>query len=174
MTDTLRRPAEETSRPDMDAIMGEYGGQIYRLCLLYLGSPALAEDAFQETMIKCWRHYDSFRGDSSLGTWLGHIAVNTCRDALRSRWFGLWKRSEPIEGLFGAESGEELPDTGVRDAVAALPGVYREVIVLAFYENMTNKEIAELLHLSKNTVSTRLRRGKARLSKMLKEDDDDA
>lgn len=65
-----------------EALIDAYGDELLRLCLLYLGDRQLAEDAFQETMVKAWRALPDFRGESGAKTWLFHIAVNTCRDML--------------------------------------------------------------------------------------------
>lgn len=174
MADPLCRPTESKSAPDMNAIITQYRDRIFQLCLLYLGSYALAEDAFQETMLKCWQHYDSFRGEASFATWLSRIAINECKNTLRSGWFRMWKRSEPIDAHtdYPAESSD--PHTHVRDAVLALPGMYREVTVLFYYENLSIKEIARLLTIPENTVSTRLRRARTMLQKNLKEEDSHA
>ena len=64
-----------------ETLIDAYGDELLRLCLLYLGDRQLAEDAFQETMVKAWRALPGFRGESGAKTWLFHIAVNTCRDA---------------------------------------------------------------------------------------------
>ena len=85
---------------NIEEMIARYGDDILRLCLLYLGDRQLAEDAFQETFVKAWKGRDAFRGESSEKTWLSRIAVNTCRDMLRSGWFRLMKRSEPVEALF--------------------------------------------------------------------------
>ena len=157
---------------DMEEMIARYGDDILRLCLLYLGERHLAEDAFQETFVKAWLHRDSFRGSCSEKTWLSRIAVNTCRDMLRSGWFRLMKRSEPVEALFDLAAPQEPDAAPVRDAVLALPGKYREVIVLYYDRDMKLGEIAETLHLPVNTVSTRLRRARALLKKALGEEGD--
>lgn len=151
-------------------MIARYGDEILRLCILYLGDRQLAEDAFQETFVKAWRGRDSFRGESSEKTWLSHIAVNTCRDMLRSGWFRLMRRSEPVEALFDLAAPQRADPAPVRDAILALPGKYREVIVLYYDRDMKQGEIAETLHLPVNTVSTRLRRARALLHKMLGEE----
>ena len=132
--------------------------------LLYLGDRQLAEDAFQETFVKAWRQFSSFRGESSVKTWLSHIAVNTCRDMLRSGWFRMLRRSRNVEDLQGLAAPEDAPG-------GELPGKYREVVVLYYYENMKLKEIAQLLRLPVSSVSTRLRRARTQLEKMLKGED---
>lgn len=157
---------------NMEEMIARYGDGILRLCLLYLGDRQLAEDAFQETFVKAWRRQDTFRGESSIKTWLSHIAVNTCRDMLRRGWFRLMKRSEPIESLFALAAPQEEARADVRDAVLALPGKYREVIVLYYDQEMTLKEIAETTGMTVNSVSTRLRRARALLRKALGEEVD--
>ena len=157
---------------NMEEMIARYGAGILRLCLLYLGDRQLAEDAFQETFVKAWRRQDTFRGESSIKTWLSHIAVNTCRDMLRRGWFRLMKRSEPIESLFALAAPQEEARADVRDAVLALPGKYREVIVLYYDQEMTLKEIAATTGMTVNSVSTRLRRARALLRKALGEEVD--
>lgn len=157
---------------NMEEMIARYGDGILRLCLLYLGDRQLAEDAFQETFVKAWRRQDTFRGESSIKTWLSRIAVNTCRDMLRRGWFRLMKRSEPIESLFALAAPQEEARADVRDAVLALPGKYREVIVLYYDQEMTLKEIAETTGMTVNSVSTRLRRARALLRKALGEEVD--
>ena len=153
----------------LEELIDLYGDDILRLCLGYLGQRQLAEDAFQETFIKAWRAADSFRGQSSVKTWLSSIAVNTCRDMLRSGWFRMQRRSEPIEMLLDLTAPEaEWIESPVRTAILNLPGKYREVILLYYDQGMTISEIANLLRLSQNTVSTRLRRARKQLEEGLK------
>ena len=91
---------------------------------------------------------------------------------LRSGWFRLMKRSEPVEALFDLAAPQKPDAAPVRDAVLALPGKYREVIVLYYDRDMKLGEIAETLHLPVNTVSTRLRRARVLLKKTLGEEVD--
>jgi len=153
-------------------MIARYGDGILRLCLLYLGDRQLAEDAFQETFVKAWKNRNAFRGESSEKTWLSHIAVNTCRDMMRSGWFRLLKRSEPEEKLFDIAAPQQEKDTSVRDAILSLPGKYREVIVLYYDQEMKLREIADLLGLPVNSVSTRLRRARTLLKAQLGEEVD--
>lgn len=156
----------------IEEMMERYGDDILRLCLLYLGDRQLAEDAFQETFIKAWRGRETFRGESGEKTWLSHIAVNTCRDMLRSGWFRQMRRSVPVDAVFDVAAPQAAESAPVRDAVLALPGKYREVIVLYYDQGMKQREIAQMLHLPVNSVSTRLRRARALLQKTLGEEVD--
>ena len=155
---------------NVEEMISLYGDEILRLCCLYLGERQLAEDAFQETFIKAWRQANTFRGESSMRTWLSHIAVNTCRDMLRSGWLRMLRRSEPIDQLLDLSAPQNKEDMAVRDAVLALPGKYREVIVLYYDQGMKIREIAQVLNLPVNSVSTRLRRARAMLRRALGEE----
>lgn len=151
----------------IEELIDQYGNDVFRLCLSYLGDRQLAEDAFQETFLKAWKSMDAFRGDSSPKTWLCTIAVNTCRDLLRTGWLRMWRRSQPIDQLLDL-SAPEVQETPVRTAILNLPGMYREVILLYYDQNMKLKDISDLLHLPLNTVSTRLRRARKMLQTELK------
>ena len=89
---------------------------------------------------------------------------------LRSGWLRIMRRSQPVDTLFDLSDGEDLQEEiSVRDAVLRLPGIYREVILLHYDQGMNTNSIAKKLHLSPNTISTRLRRARALLEKELKE-----
>lgn len=156
---------------NLEEWIDRYGDEILRLCLAYLGDRQLAEDAFQETFLKAWKARETFRKESSEKTWLSHIAVNTCRDLLRSGWLRMRRKSRPFEELADSPSPAQPWEEGpVRTAVLELAGKYREVILLYYDQNMTIAEIAQLLHVNENTVSTRLRRARAKLAKRLREE----
>lgn len=156
----------------IEALIDQYGDGILRLCLMYLGDRQLAEDAFQETFLKAWKHLPSFRGNSSPKTWLTRIALNTCRSMLRTGWLRLLRKTQDIESLLDLSGPEEPPGLDLTREVCSLPGKYREVILLYYYENLNTREIAELLHLPANTVSTRLRAAKKLLRTALEGGDD--
>lgn len=144
----------------IEELIDQHGDGILRLCLMYLGDRQLAEDAFQETFLRAWKHLPQFRGDSSPKTWLTRIAMNICRSTLRAGWFRLLKRSQDVDELFAMAAPEAGHDLDLTRELCALPGKYREVILLYYYENLNTREIAETLHLPANTVSTRLRAAK--------------
>lgn len=72
------------SAAGLERLMEEYGTGLLRLCALQLGDAALAEDAAQETLLRAWRRYGTFRGEAAERTWITAIALNVCRDLLRS------------------------------------------------------------------------------------------
>ena len=156
----------------VEELIDQHGDDILRLCLLYMGERQLAEDAFQETFVRAWRHMDGFCGESSVKTWLSHIAVNVCRDMLRTPWLRMRRSARSVEEMEHLPAPDATPRHELMDAIRALPDKYREVIVLVYYQDMKLGEAAALLHLPVSTVSTRLRRARVRLAQLLSEEVD--
>ena len=156
----------------VEELIDQHGDDILRLCLLYMGERQLAEDAFQETFVRAWRHLSAFRGESSVKTWLSHIAVNVCRDMLRTPWLRMRRSVRSVEEMEHLPAPDATPRHELMDAIRALPDKYREVIVLVYVQDMKLREAAAQLRLPVPTVSTRLRRARARLAQLLSEEVD--
>ena len=156
----------------VEELIDQHGDDILRLCLLYMGERQLAEDAFQETFLRAWRHLSAFRGESSAKTWLSHIAVNVCRDMLRTPWLRMRRSVRSVEEMEHLPAPDATPRHELMDAIRALPDKYREVIVLVYVQDMKLREAAAQLRLPVPTVSTRLRRARARLAQLLSEEVD--
>lgn len=158
----------------IERLITQYQTSLLRLCYVQLQDQALAEDAVQETFLKAYKGFDSFRGDSSEKTWLTRIAVNTCRDFQRGGWFKHTDRRVTPDML---PVGTVQPDTEDLDlslAVMKLPRKMREAILLYYYQDMSTEEIAETLGIAQSSVSNRLRRGREKLRKLLERRDQDA
>ena len=158
----------------IEKLILQYQTPLLRLCYVQLQDQALAEDAVQETFLKAYKGFASFRGDSSEKTWLTRIAVNTCRDFQRGGWFKYTDRRITPEML---PVGTVQPDTEDLDlslAVMKLPRKMREAILLYYYQDMSTEEIAETLDIAQSSVSNRLRRGREKLRKLLEGRDQDA
>ena len=158
----------------IERLITQHQTSLLRLCYVQLQDQALAEDAVQETFLKAYKGFDSFRGDSSEKTWLTRIAVNTCRDFQRGGWFKHTDRRVTPDML---PVGTVQPDTEDLDlslAVMKLPRKMREAILLYYYQDMSTEEIAETLGIVQSSVSNRLRRGREKLRKLLEGRDQDA
>ena len=158
----------------IERLITQHQTSLLRLCYVQLQDHALAEDAVQETFLKAYKGFDSFRGDSSEKTWLTRIAVNTCRDFQRRGWFKHTDRRVTPDML---PVGTVQPDTEDLDlslAVMKLPRKMREAILLYYYQDMSTEEIAETLGIAQSSVSNRLRRGREKLRKLLEGRDQDA
>lgn len=151
----------------IEELIDLYGDDILRLCLLYMGDRQLAEDAFQETLVKAWKNMSGFRGACSIRTWLSRIAVNTCKSMLRTPWIRMRRRSQSVDDLLNLPAPEAEDYRELAQAVCALPDRYREVVFLYYHQDMRLREIAQVLHIPVNTVSTRLRRARMLLGQAL-------
>ena len=159
---------EPTKKDRMESLYDAYRNNIFHLCLFYLRDVQRAEDATQETFLKAWRKFDSFRGGSSEKTWLTSIAVNSCRDWLRKAWLKHEKCAVFPDALTSpAEDHESQEAADVVRAVWELPVKLREVIVLRFYQGLTVKETAKALGISASGVNARQAKAKEMLKPTL-------
>ncbi len=148
-------------------IMAEYGRELKRLCYLYLKDEGLAEDAVQDTFLKAYKALESFREESSEKTWIVRIAVNTCKDYLRTAWFRRVDRRVALENLPEESCEAKNPDHTVMQEIMRLPAKHREVILLRYYQEMEIAEIAVVLKIPEGTVKSRLGRARDKLAKTL-------
>ena len=160
-----------------------YERMVYLAVFAMVKNEAEAEDGAQEVMISAYRHLRSFRGDSKFSTWLVTIAMNEGRKRLRkTKAAGLESLDddkEEHEGDFtpvaltdwreiplAALEKKELREK-VREAVQALPEIYREVVVLRDLEELNQEETAAALNIPISLVKVRLHRGRMMMQKKL-------
>ena len=158
------------SRPEsvLERLIRENEISLKRLCYLYLHDEALAEDAVQETFLKAYRALESFRGESGEKTWLTRIAVNTCKDMLRTAWFRHVDRRVTPDMLPESRETRDPYNREIAAAVMNLPAKYREVILLYYYRGLTMAETAEVLKISQPAVTNRLKKAREKLKAELK------
>jgi len=156
-------------RERLTELMREHGNAIFRMCYMHLHDVQLAEDAAQETFLKAYRHLGSFRGECSEKTWLTGIAINVCRDLLRTAWLRRVDRSVDISLLPECAQADEYRDPTVLTQVMQLPAKLREVILLRFYQEMSIKETADALHIGVSAVKARQKKAGDILRRQLKE-----
>ncbi len=146
----------------------KYGDEIFRTCLLILKNRESAEDAVMDTYVRAMEKMHSFRGESSEKTWLTRIAINVCKDTLKSGAHRYASDSELPETLAARDelSGLELK-TAVSDAVRALPDNYREAAVLHYYNGFTIKECAKIAGVAQTAMAYRIKKAGELLRKAL-------
>ena len=141
-----------------------WGDMVYRLALARTASVPDAEDVFQEVFLRYFRHEEKFQSDEHRKAWLIRCTVNRAKSLLASPWK---QRTVPLETA--AEVGVEDDYREVYAAVLSLPGKYRTVIHLHYFEGLSVLEIARMLQVAEGTVKSQLSRGRALLRDMLKE-----
>ena len=155
---------------DVSRLLSLYGNDLLRVCFLYLRDYHLAEDALQDTFERAIRSYARFRGDCHEKTWLTRIAINVCKNQLRTPWHR--KRVDDEAFLLQLPKSQDPvndTDNSLVIAISKLAPKYKDVILLFYYEEMKLKEIAGFLHIPEATVSTRLARARLQLKATAKE-----
>jgi len=145
--------------------------KIYRLCLGFVKEKELANDLFQEILIKIWRHLESFKGESEISTWIFRIAYNT---ALTFSDREKKKDEKQIEipanlDLIDPENYSQEQEIRIQmlyEAINELPELDR-VIATLLLENTPYKDIAEISGISENYVAVKVNRIKASLTQKL-------
>lgn len=166
-----RQLIERLQRGDsraVDEAVGKYKRQLFAFILRMINDHATAEDIFQETWLRMIRSIGSFRGDSLLSTWLFQIALNLCRDSIRKKSKVHFVPLEDAENLPcspGVDPLKMLQAEQVRKMVDELPVKMREVVVLRYFHDMSDQEIAAVVHCPLGTIKTRFHRAIKLLSK---------
>lgn len=159
-------PAEKI----ISELINEYGDSILRMCYIYLKDYHLAEDVAQETFLQVYMNYEDFKHQSSIKTWIIRIAINLCKNQMRTRWFSE-KKEEQFPTLSYTEDYDGIIDRErLITEIGNLKPKYKEVVLLYYYQELSVKEIAELLDKKESTVKVRLKRAREQLKQKLKED----
>lgn len=162
-----------------------YQTPVFNLCYRMLGEPELAEDAAQETFLRAYQHLHRYDEKRSFATWLLSIAAHYCIDKLRRRKFSMFSMdAEDDEG-----NSFELPDPDspnpesesikgqtqerVHAMLDGLDATDRAAIIMRYWYDYSEKEIAESLRLTVSAVKSRLHRARKELAGSWQEQEDD-
>lgn len=153
----LKKGREEAYRQ----IVEEYGNKLFRTCYLILKDKEEAEDVVQETFIKVFKKIDTFQEKSGLYTWIYAIALNLSRDKMRTKQDILelkdeWVGKDDVEYLVEMNIDREL----LRKEIFGMNSLYREVLVLFYFDEFSIKEISNLLNEKEGTIKSKLSRGR--------------
>ena len=156
-----------------DEVVRQYQGDVARLVRRLLGwrDGGACDDVVQEVFVQVYLKRHTFRGESSVKSWLTRIAVNQARDFQRRRMAGIeaLKRlllRRPREAKPAAVDLDETADR-VRRAVQRLPARDREIVVLHYLEEMPLREVAQIVGAKEGAVSVRLHRARKTLARLL-------
>jgi RNA polymerase sigma-70 factor, ECF subfamily len=170
LTPVLGAAAQRVTAEEFDAIVRRHQRRVHRFLLMLLRDSDEADNLTQECFLRAYQSMSSFRGESSLETWLLRIAANLARDHVRNRRTSFWKRLLGLsdDGDGWAESvpaPEASPERAllvreevraVWDAANQLSQQQRAVFLLRFVEDMELNEIATVLGLQVGSVKTHL------------------
>ena len=139
---------------------------VYRVALHSLGTPQDADDAVQEVFLRLYHRAEPFDSPEHLRRWLLRVTLNYCRDVLKSPWR---RRRVSLESLPELPAFQREEERVLYQTVMSLPEKYRTVLDLFYYEELSVREIAGLLHIEVSAVTTRLSRARGKLKDALGE-----
>jgi RNA polymerase sigma-70 factor (ECF subfamily) len=164
-------------------IVNRYKNSLYAFLHHFLGRYDMVEDVFQETFLQLFSSRRNFDPSRPLRPWLFTIAANKAKDALRRRQrtaavsIGTIARAEEVsfdEMLNSLTYAEDTPSDEmqksetairVRRIIANMPADLREILILAYFNRFSYKQMAEILSIPIGTVKSRLHTAVARFSK---------
>lgn len=164
------RAGEDSARKKLYTL---YSRQMLAVCYRYTGDMDAAHDVLHDGFIKIFTRF-SFRGESSLRTWIAKVMVTQALDYLRkqkrmSQVVILDEHLPDIPDLPEAGNTDKIPEEKLMEFVAELPDGCRTVFNLYVFENKSHKEIGELLRIKEHSSTSQLHRAKFLLAKKIKE-----
>ena len=151
---------------EFEKMVREHKGTIYTVCYMFSQDNEEVADLFQEILINLWRGSGTFRGESSINSWIWRVSLNTCISSDRKKR-RLPKR-EPLSMSFNLfEESDDASRQGkmLKKRISQL-GPFDRAIVLLWLENLSYEEIGQIVGISASNVSVRLVRIKEQLKKM--------
>ena len=182
----LIRAFQAGKKAVFDELVLRHKDKLFNLCYRFLGDYQDANDSAQETFIKVYRSLKKFRFESTFSTWLYRIAVNTCKNKLKSSEYRHRKKmvrlDNPGKSEGAADSIEIRDETQsplvelekkerlmlIQNAIDSLPTEKKTVVVLCDIEGLSYEEIAHITGYGLGTVKSKLARARLDLRKKLR------
>jgi RNA polymerase sigma factor, sigma-70 family len=151
---------------DVEHYLALYRNNVITTALCYVKKQSDAEDILQEVFFSLYTYSGSFNEDEHVKAWLIRCTVNKCKDLLRSHWR---RFSAPLEAageqIYYDRHGDEM-----FDIIHKLGKNNRIVLYMHYYEGYSVEETAKILGISANAVSSRLKRGRKQLKKLIEDE----
>ncbi|WP_372638418.1 RNA polymerase sigma factor [Cohnella sp.] len=165
---------EAMDKTELYHLMTAYGDDVRRYAYAITKNREQAKDIAQETFLKAYRGFGSFKGRSSLKTWLFSIARNAAINEMKSSYMRRivlceWVKPRGVGESAEAAYLEEQSVREIREALMSLSLKLREVLLLSLEHGLTMPEIAELLDVSEGTVKSRMHRARQTMERKRKE-----
>ncbi|MCR5519191.1 MAG: RNA polymerase sigma factor [Bacteroidales bacterium] len=156
----------KTDELEFTRLIQEHKSTIYMVCYMFSDDKAEVDDLFQEILIKLWKGFGSFRGDSDVKTWVYRVSLNSCINQQASKK----RHGEQVPISTKIDVAEEISDkamqTGQLYARINHLGLVDRGIVLLWLEGLSYEEIGLIVGISVKNVSIRLVRIKEQLKKL--------
>jgi RNA polymerase sigma-70 factor (ECF subfamily) len=167
----------EKSERTYKKIISDHRDMIYRLCCAYVRDPDLRKDLFQNILLRIWKGLDLFQDRSSISTWVYRIAVNSSIDFLRKKddrkYLSEHINLDNIEAAARPGGAEEKlirsEKAGLMYAAINTLTFIDKTIISLYLEDLSYREISDVVGISEKYVSVKLTRIKKKLNRYLKD-----
>ena len=149
------------TREELSTSVVKHRDTVYRVALGYVKNVHDADDITQNVFMKLYNHTRGFETEESRKAWLIRVAINECKDLLKSIWRA--NRADLTEISDESLVAPVYDEFGLCEYVRALKPKYRTVIYLHYFEGYSTKEIGRILKMPQSTVTTHLNRARKQL-----------
>lgn len=157
----------KTKQEIFDSLISEELGVLRAAAYRLLGDPAEVDEAVQEALLTAWNKFDQFRGGAKLSTWVYRITVNQCCDRIRRRKREAEKLKVYAQEKAADTSTDNAQLEALADAIAELPELYRDSILIGFLSEYSSDDAASILGCTVNTLYQRIHKAKQLLKEKL-------
>jgi len=152
-----------------EALYRQHATRLYNLASRMTGARGEADDLLQDIFLLAYRKIASFRGESSLGTWLYRLAMNHCLDVLRNRQTRMGQQTDSLDAPEAAPVASPVPVLSavsridLERAIAALPPACRAAFLLHDVEGFGHQEVGTMLGVSEGTSKSQVHKARMRI-----------
>jgi len=149
-----------------------YARAMYNTCLRMVSDAETAQDVLQNAFCDVFQSLDSFRFESSVGTWIKRIVINNCLNHIKKRKLYFQELNETAHHIIDTDETDDISFSvynveRVRKAIDILPEGYKVVLTLYAFEGYDHEEIASILGITESTSKSQYLRAKNKLKSLL-------
>ena len=152
-----------------EALYRQHATRLYNLASRMTGAKGEADDLLQDIFLLAYRKIGSFRGESSLGTWLYRLAMNHCLDVLRNRQTRMGQQTQSLDQPDADPVASPVPILSavnridLERAIASLPPACRAAFLLHDVEGFGHQEVGTMLGVSEGTSKSQVHKARMRI-----------
>jgi len=152
-----------------EALYRQHATRLYNLASRMTGAKGEADDLLQDIFLLAYRKIGSFRGESSLGTWLYRLAMNHCLDVLRNRHTRMGQHTDSLDEPDAMPVASPVPILSavsridLERAIASLPPACRAAFLLHDVEGFGHQEVGTMLGVSEGTSKSQVHKARMRI-----------
>lgn len=155
---------------EFKALIDRENTTISKICFSYSGSVAEFDDLRQDALINIWRGMQTFRGEASEKTWIYRVTVNSCLSTIRKQSRHQHESLEGLYSLIETDNSDKEAIEVMHRAISTL-GMQEKAIIMMWLDELSYEEIASAMGLNRNTVATKIRRIKDKITKAFKKEE---